>query len=99
MTDEQRQEAGQALAEYMAQAIEAAWAVIAEFIESVTDVCRKVYTWAQERYQEAGAPYGPSDDGMLRWWRELLEAARLRREADMILERHQFLAGLRTQRL
>lgn len=93
MPDEQQ------LTEYVEQALEAvkaAWAIIAEFVESVMDTCRKVYAWAQERYQEAGAPYGLTADGMLRWWQERLTIARLRQEADRLEAHHQMLAGLRS---
>jgi hypothetical protein len=67
-------------------------------VEAVAEVVRQVYQWTVDRYNEAGAPYGDTYGGMIQWWHKLLEAERLRRQTDMVLERQRFLVELRAQR-
>lgn len=101
MSDEQVQTAQEAFAEFGIAAIAAAEAIVEALrpvIEAVMQAVRQMYQWTRDRYNEAGAPYGSTDDGMLRWLSEVLEAERLRREADLISERRRFLAELRAQR-
>lgn len=61
-------------------------------------VMQAVYDTIWRTYREAGAPYGETADGLLRWVREVGEAKRLQFEAERILQYHQVLADFR-QRL
>lgn len=102
MSDEQLQTTYEAFAEFGIAVIAAAEAMVEALrpvVEAVMQAVRQVYQWMTDCYNEAGAPYGPTDDGMLRWLREVLEAERLRREADLIVERQRWLAEIRAQRL
>ena len=91
MDSEKLQQALQQIDEIIKQA----WDVIVEFIESVTEVCGKVYGWARDVYHAHGAPYGDTHEGMMRWWHEALTIARLRQEADLLEQRHRLLAEMR----
>lgn len=70
--------------------------IIAEALQPLFDVfmetCRKLYAWFHDRYTEAGAIYGDTHEGMLRWYRELATIARLRQEANTIEQRHRTIA-------
>lgn len=74
------------------QAFEAITDFICDTWDAITDLLQKVYNWFHDRYTEAGAIYGDTHDGMLRWYGELATIARLRREADPIEQRHQMIA-------
>lgn len=52
-------------------------------IKAVMDAVRRMYDWMRGAYQDAGAPYGDTHDGLARWWQELLEVERLRHQAEM----------------
>lgn len=100
-SDERLQAAQDALIEFGRAAQVALNAIVdalRPLMDAVAEAARTVYVWMRERYHEASAPYGDTDDGMLRWLRELLDVERLRREAQVILDRQQFLAELRAQR-
>jgi hypothetical protein len=56
---------------------------------------QELYDCFWEIYLKAGAPYGETDDGMMRWYREIGEAKRLQYQADRIIQNHQMLASFR----
>ena len=90
------------MTEEQAQAIQEAFNTIAEFIRdawnAVVEAMQKVYAWFHDRYTEAGAIYGDTHEGMLRWYRELATIARLRQEADAIEQRHGMLVAIQQMR-
>ena len=51
----------------------------------------------RETYRADGAVYGDTDDGMMRWVREQAEIARLRREAEYLVQRQAFVRDWRAQ--
>lgn len=71
--------------------VEALRPVIDQFMEA----CKKIYAVVKDAYQQAGAPYGDSDDGMLRWVKDMSTIARLRYEANVLEARHRTLAEIR----
>lgn len=82
-----------------AEAVQRAGEIIAEalrpVIEAFMETCRELCAWFYDRYTKAGAIYGDTDEGMLRWWQEVLTIARLRREAEIIEWRHGTLMEMR----
>lgn len=65
----------QTIAPALRQTIEAATAAWLPFWERFT-------TWLRLEYEAAGSPYGPSDEGMWQWWRELAAAAHVAERAE-----------------
>ena len=53
------------------------------------------YGLVYDAYLEAGAPYGESQGGCMRWLRERAEAEALVRQAEDILYHHELLAHMR----
>lgn len=84
------------LGEACQKAGEAIAAALQPLMEAIVEFSRKVMEWARGVYREAGMPYGDTDHGMLRWFRETCEAMRLEREAAQIRERHEMLAEIRS---
>lgn len=64
-------------------------------IPAIADAMNTVLVIMSRAYSEAGSPYGESNDGMLRWVRELGEARQHIDEAERILDRHRGLAEFR----
>lgn len=70
-------------------------AYLQDALELLGTVLRQVSEIAWTAYEEAGAPYGETSDGLLRWLREESEATRLRVQAETIEQQHRDLAQLR----
>ncbi len=64
------------------------WKQIAAWREEIMPALQSVYDTIHASYLAAGAPYGDTHEGMLRWIEEKGEVARLRMEADRIEQRH-----------
>jgi hypothetical protein len=63
--------------------------------EQVGAVLQATYDVFWQAYRDAGMPYGETDDGLLRWVKEVGEANCLRFEADRILAHHRMVANFR----
>lgn len=89
--------------EEQAQAIQEAFSAAAEFVRdawaSLVKAMQGVYAWFHNRYTEAGAIYGDTHEGMIRWYGELAAIARLRQETDVIEQRHGMLVVIQRMRL
>ena len=90
------EEALRQLGEACQQAGEVIAAALQPLMEAISELAVKFMEWVRGVYREAGMPYGDTDDGMLRWLREVCEAARLKREAIRIRERHEMLVEMRS---
>ncbi|GIK37609.1 MAG: hypothetical protein BroJett011_14420 [Chloroflexota bacterium] len=77
-------EAGTAIAE-----------LLTPLVQQLVPAMQAVYDAFWWAYREAGAPYGETDDRLLRWAREMGEARRLQTEAERILQHYQMLADFR----
>ena len=90
------------MTENQAQAIQEVFNTVADFIRdawnTIVEAMQEVYDWFHDRYTEAGAIYGDSHEGMLRWYGELATIARLRQEADVIEQRHGMLVAFQQMR-
>ena len=64
-------------------------------IEAMTPAVNAIWEACREAYRAAGMPYGESDDGMMRWLREVGEIDRLRWEAERLEEHHRGMADFR----
>jgi hypothetical protein len=92
MEFEDEQDALRTFGEWATQAMKAIVETLQPMIDAIMEAAQTICAWAQERYREAGAIYGDSHDGMMRWWHELLEIARLERKVQHIRDRHIALA-------
>ena len=57
----------------MSQAFEQISAAVVQVVERITLAIRHIYTALEEKYQEAGAPYGESHEGLMRWLHDMGE--------------------------
>jgi hypothetical protein len=92
MGSENEQDALRAFGEWAAQAMKAIVEALQPVMDAIMEAARTLYAWAQECYREAGAIYGDDHDGLMRWWNEILQIARLEREAQDLRDRHTALA-------
>ncbi len=65
--------------------------------EQLGSAMQTLYNIFWETYRNAGSPYGDTDDGLLRWAKEVSEAQRMKMEAERILTHHQMLADFRAK--
>lgn len=68
---------------------------IANTIKQIYPALEIIYEGIWMEYRTAGMPYGETDDGLLRWVKEIGEVKRSQLEAKRILQHHQMLADLR----
>jgi len=61
---------------------------MALWVESVLPTLQAFYDAVHAEYMACGAPYGDTQEGMLRWIEERCEIQRLRTEADRLEQRH-----------
>ena len=73
----------------------ASWA--RQVFDQIMPAIQQMYAAIYEQYLQAGAPYGDSQEGCLRWMEELAEVRRLEAQAEHIISQHQGLAYLRKQ--
>lgn len=78
---------------------EAVIASLAPSINSLAESMQGVHDLFWKTYIEAGAPYGETEDGMMKWYDEIGEAKRLQYQADRILEHHKMLADFRARKV
>jgi hypothetical protein len=76
----------------MAEAM-SAW--VQQTMSALIPVLNQMYQALYAAYQEAGMPYGDSQEGCLRWLEERAEAQRLIAHAERIIDHHEGLAYLR----
>lgn len=62
---------------------------------AVRQAAEEAYRITQEAYSEAGAPYGDTHEGMMRWLSECAEITRHEVKAEQIRQHHELLADLR----
>lgn len=67
-------------------------------MESIRDVCKVLHTTCWNNYRNAGMPYGETEEGMLRWMREIAEIHNMRFQADRLESNHKLYARLRAKR-
>ncbi len=68
-----------------------------EVIERIMPAARQLSETLRATYIEAGAPYGDTHEGMMRWMDECNEAAALETRAESIRQHHLLLADMRKQ--
>lgn len=68
-----------------------------QVLEQIVPALQTIYNAIYEQYQQAGAPYRDTQEGCLRWMRELAEVRQLEARAEYIIAHHQGLAYLRKQ--
>lgn len=68
--------------------------VFADLTPTIIKICTTIYDGFRTTYDDAGAPYGSSDDDMIRWWREQAELHDAQIEAEMLREREQMILDL-----
>jgi hypothetical protein len=98
MTNEQIQafrECGESCQRALAVLVE----VLRPVMDEITKFVKALYAWMKESYHAAGAIYGDTDEGMQRWFEEVLTIGRLRQQAEYLEQRHLMLAEIRTMRL
>jgi hypothetical protein len=66
-------------------------------LDHVQQVARDLHDALQRDYARAGMPYGDSDEGMYRWFDEVMLEGRIRAEAEAVEERNQFIGDFRQQ--
>lgn len=64
-------------------------------MEAITGASKQIYAACLDAYNEAGAPYGNSHKGMMRWTREVAAIARFESEANRLRQHHELIANLR----
>ena|SRR5437764_888736 len=69
------------------------WAT--QVLQGVAPIIQHMYEAIYKQYLQAGAPYGETQEGCLRWFGEIGEVRRLEAEAQRIIDHHQGLAYLR----
>ena len=69
--------------------------VLTPTFQALVPTMQALYGAFWRAYLEAGAPYGETDEGMMRWYKEVGEARRMQFEADRILAHHRMLEQLR----
>lgn len=69
--------------------------VLMSILQSFGQTIQEMHAIFWQQYLEAGAPYGETEDGLMRWYREIGEARRLQGQADRIIQHHQMLADFR----
>jgi hypothetical protein len=47
-------------------------------LRAVNKLCELVWDGSWQAYRDAGMPYGESDNGLLKWWRENCESCRVK---------------------
>lgn len=85
----------------LARAIREIAAVFADrmepFMRALGEFVAEAKANAMQMYLAEGAPYGPTEEGMMRWVKEKTEIERLRWQARQIEEHHRMLADFRRQ--
>lgn len=66
-------------------------------LQPIMELAEKFYAATMQAYREAGAIYGDTPEGMMRWLGELNEVARHEREIERIKQHHEMLADFRRQ--
>jgi hypothetical protein len=66
------------------------------FFEQMQPILQKIHDYYHNAYLEAGACYGDTPAGFERWLKEIGEVSRLRAEAEMILQKQQDAADMRS---
>ena len=64
-------------------------------LEALAPALQGFYNAVHTAYTDAGAPYGDTHEGLLRWVEERGEIARLQMEADRIEQHHKDMVELR----
>lgn len=85
----------QTLVDYFYQLSETMLEYLVPKIQEAIPAMQALYDAYWQSYREAGMPYGETDEGLLRWAREVTEVSRLQFEAERILQHHQMLADFR----
>lgn len=65
-------------------------------VKELVPAMQAIYDAFWQAYRDAGRPYGETNEGLMRWVKEVNEARRLQFEAERILQHHQMLADFRT---
>ena len=63
--------------------------------QQIVPAINQMYNAIYEQYLQAGAPYGESSEGCLRWVTELSQVRRYEQEIERIISHHEGLAYLR----
>ena len=66
-----------------------------QLAEQLMPVVQQMYDALHDKYLEAGAPYGDTQDGLLRWMDELSEIRHMEMRIEEITSQQQALALLR----
>lgn len=70
-------------------------ASVSSIIQQIMPIVQQVYQAMNLRYQEAGAPYGDTHEGLMRWMHDMGEISRKQQEIARILQYHEMLVGAR----
>lgn len=70
-------------------------AVIMQIAEQLLPIIQQIYNALHDKYLEAGAPYGDTQEGLLRWMDEIAEIRHMEMRIEEITSSHQALALLR----
>lgn len=65
-----------------------AWATalvaeVAPVLEQLREPIQRIRDYCRAQYDAIGAPYGPDDDAMWRWWAEQAAVERAREDAEL----------------
>lgn len=70
---------------------------LAPLLQQIGIATQMIYEAFWQSYREAGMPYGETEEGLLRWMKEVGEVERMQMESERILAHHQMLANFRTE--
>lgn len=79
----------------ISQSFEQVAAVVSQTIQQIMPVIQQIYAALEERYKEAGSPYGNTHDGLMRWLYDMGEINQKQQEVKRILLYHETLIDAR----
>ncbi len=72
--------------------------VLEPIVKKIGEVFKKLWDMTWQVYRDAGMPYGETDDGFLKWWKEMCIVARTRESLERDLAWRATLNSIRHAR-